>query len=247
MAQKVVEAGWATALLVAPARTAFLLLAQAACALIYTIQNAPNPWRSSTAWWTVYGNLADLGCLYLMLILTRREGTRFRDLIERLDAPVMRTLALGAAYFLLIMPVFFGGSLLSSLIVYGSWKPHVDAALLGARELPRWAAIYSVAIWWIIWSPTEELFYQAYLLKRVRTLCGQLWPALLLVGFWWAIQHSALPFIPDAKYMAWRFLGFLPGVFALMVVYIRTGRILPLILAHWPMDLLASSLTIHWR
>jgi membrane protease YdiL (CAAX protease family) len=234
-------------MLVAPARTAFLLLAQAACALVYVLQGAQNPWRSSTAWWTVYGTLADLGCLSLLLLLTRREGTGFRSLFEKFDGSVVRTLALGAGYFLFIMPLFLGGSVLSSLIVYGSWQPHVNSALLGERELPRWAAIYSVAIWWIIWSPTEELFYQAYLLKRVRAWSERLWPALLLVGFWWAIQHSALPFIPDAKYLVWRFLGFLPGVLALMAVYIRTGRILPLILAHWPMDLLASSLTIHWR
>jgi hypothetical protein len=43
--------------------------------------------------------------------------------------------------------------------------------------------------------------------------------AFLLVGFWWAAQHSFLRLVFDWRFMLWRFLAFLPGVLALMVLY----------------------------
>ena len=38
-------------------------------------------------------------------------------------------------------------------------------------------------------------------------------------------------------------LTFLPGVFLLILFYLRTHRIAPLIVAHWPMDIAAAVMT----
>jgi hypothetical protein len=35
----------------------------------------------------------------------------------------------------------------------------------------------------------------------------------------------------------WRFLAFVPGVTAFMLIYLKTRRLPPLIMAHWPMDI----------
>lgn len=226
----------------------FLVIGQALFAMAFRLQNVPDPWRSSTAWWTVYGTLADIACLGLLIGLTCREGLRLRDLLQ-LDRHlrISSILRKGAVYFVMILPLFLGGFGLSSFLVYGHFRPDVDATLLGRRELPRWAAIYSVTLWWVIWSATEELTYQAYLLQRLRDLSGKLFPAMALVGFWWAVQHSALPLIPDVKYIIWRFLGFVPGVAMLMTLYVRTRQLAPIIVAHWLMDLFASASTIAWH
>ncbi|PYX32599.1 MAG: hypothetical protein DMG77_03445 [Acidobacteria bacterium] len=70
------------------------------------------------------------------------------------------------------------------------------------------------------------------------------WIAISIVGFWWALQHSFLPLILDWKYVAWRFLAFLPGVVVFMLSYLKLRRLLPLIVAHWPMDILAILITL---
>jgi hypothetical protein len=57
------------------------------------------------------------------------------------------------------------------------------------------------------------------------------------------VQHSALPFIPDARFVLFRFLAFLPGVLAAMTIYWRTRRLAPLIVAHWPMDIVGALMT----
>jgi hypothetical protein len=82
--------------------------------------------------------------------------------------------------------------------------------------------------------------YQAYVMPRLQALSGRTWVAFVIVGFWWAGQHAALSFIPDLRFIAFRFLAFLPGVLVMMAIYWRTRRLAPLIVAHWPMDILGS-------
>ena len=103
--------------------------------------------------------------------------------------------------------------------------------------------VYGLALWWMIWSPTEETTYQAYVVPRLQALTGRTWIAFLIVGFCWAAQHCALPFIPDWRFLLFRFLSFLPGVLMLMLIYLRTRRLAPLIVAHWPMDIGAAIMT----
>jgi hypothetical protein len=93
----------------------------------------------------------------------------------------------------------------------------------------------------MIWSPTEEATYQAYAMPRLQALTGRTWLAYCIVGFLWAAQHCALPFVPDWKYLAFRFLAFQPGCLAMMAFYLHTRRLAPLIVAHWPTDITAST------
>jgi len=110
---------------------------------------------------------------------------------------------------------------------------------LAERTLPNWAFYYSIFIWWIIWSTTEELTYQAYSLPRLLSKYGQT-KVLLFIGFFWALQHSFLPLIFDWRYIFWRLLSFFPLVICLMLAYIKTGRITPVIIAHAIMDINAA-------
>lgn len=64
------------------------------------------------------------------------------------------------------------------------------------------------------------------------------------MAFWWALQHSFIPFIVEWRYVIWRFLFFLPGVLVFLLIYVRIRRLPPLILAHWAMDLMAAIFTL---
>ena len=104
--------------------------------------------------------------------------------------------------------------------------------------------VYSLSAWWLLWSPIEQMTYQGYALPRIEALAHSRWIAVSIVGFWWALQHAFLPFILDWKYVAWRFLAFLPGVIAFTLIYFKLRRLPPLIVAHWPMDIFAVLLTL---
>ena len=79
--------------------------------------------------------------------------------------------------------------------------------------------------------------YQGYSLPRLEILSGRGWLAVLIVGFGWAIQHSALPLLPDWQWAIYRFASSLPFSIVLPIVYLRIRRLLPFIMAHWAADL----------
>jgi membrane protease YdiL (CAAX protease family) len=116
--------------------------------------------------------------------------------------------------------------------------------LLSERQLPHWAVVYSLSIFWLVWSPTEEVIYQAYCAARLQALTGSTYATVTLVGFWWAFQHSVFPLLFDWRLIVFRFLQFLPLVVVFQLVYLRTRRLPRMIVMHWPMDLFAALLTL---
>jgi membrane protease YdiL (CAAX protease family) len=222
-------------------------MAQAVVAAIFLLRHHASPWQAAAPWWSIYGTLVDLGCLTLMARFLRQEHIRLRDLVGSIRLRWGRDIFIGIAWLLLAFPFFMLAAPLSSQLVYGSSQPNLYPGLLAGRVLPLWAVIYSLSVWWIIWSPTEEMTYQAYALPRIQALAKNSWIALLVVIFWWTLQHSFFPVILDWHYVAWRFFAFLPGVAILTIVYWRTRRLAPLIIAHWPLDLFAMLITINFQ
>ena len=241
------EITWAGPLLLVAARPVLFVALQAVLAAIFALRHRPSAWRGAGAWWSVYGTLVDICCLSLIARFTRRERIGIRDIIGKVRLRWGRDIFAGIGLFLLTFPVFMGGSFVSSLLIYGSWDPQRNLYLLGVRTLPPWGLVYSFAAWWFISAATEETTYQGYVLPRIEALSGRSWVAVLIVVFWWTLQHCALPLVPDAKYLAFRFVAFLPGVTLLTLIYLRVRRLPPLIVAHLPMDLGAVIMTLTLR
>ena len=238
------QVSWAGPLIVMTGRSFFMIVAQALVAVIYWLRGNPSAWNAAAPWWTVYATLVDMGCLALMVKFTRPEGIRLRDLIGRVRLRRGYDILLGIAFFVVFLQIFSFPGLVASKLVFGSAHPAMYPGLLAARSLPYWAVIYSLSIFWLVWSPTEEMTYNGYVLPRIRALTRRTWFAVPLVGFWWALQHSFIPFILDWRYVVWRFLFFLPGAVIIALIYLQIRRLSPLILAHWPMDLMAAIYTL---
>lgn len=240
--------GWAGPLALTAARTLLLLVVQAVVALGFLLRGHPSPWQAQAPWWSVYATLVDIGCLLLLRRLARREGIGLADLFGVDRSRLGREVLWGLAYALVLFPtVVQGGTVLASWLVYGT--PQADFArmapgLLVARRLPPWAVGYSLSVFWLLWSPTEEVTYQAYCAARLRALTGRTWATLALVGCWWALQHSVLPLVLEWRLSIFRFLQFLPLVLVMQLVYLRTRRLPRMIVMHWPMDLLAARMTL---
>jgi uncharacterized protein len=235
---------WSGPLLLVAGRSALVLAAQAVVACGLWLRSRSWSWDAAAKWWTVYGTLADVGCLALMVVFTRKEGIRLRDLIGPVRLRWGRDLFLGAGIFLLVFPFFILLAPVVTRLLYGATPLPAFSGLAAGRVLPLWAVVYSFSIWLLIWSPTEEITYQGYALPRLEVLFGSRWKAVALVSFWWAIQHPFLPFILDWKYFAWRFLMFLPSMVVMTLLYLKVRRLPPFILAHWPMDTIALFMTL---
>lgn len=223
-------------LLMLVARSAFILLAQGLAFLLLRGFDVPNPTVEIRNWWPVYGTLVDLGCLGLLLWLTRREGIRLLDLIGIVKSKLLTDIPRGLGLFVLIFPItIFGGGMLARLIAYGDLNP-VFPENTYMRTLPLLALLYSRILWWPLWSATEEITYNGYALPRLIAQTKSTWLSVAIVAFFFAIQHSFL-MLAGFQFGLYMFLTFLPLSIAMELAYLRIRRLPPLIVAHWLMDL----------
>jgi len=234
---------WTGPLVLVVARSAFWLALQSLLALVFLALHRPAPFRTAGQWWPLYANFGDLGCLLGMKYFTRKEGIRLRDLIGPIRMRWGHDLFLGLGILALAYPCAMAGSYLAQVLVYGSPARTPTALILQFHALPIWDTVYSLTVWWVIQSVTEEMTYNGYVLPRLQALSGHTWTAMLIVGFWGSAQHCMFPFIPDWRYVAYRSLMMAPLILLIMAIYLRIRRLSPLILAHWPMDIFAAILT----
>jgi membrane protease YdiL (CAAX protease family) len=84
----------------------------------------------------------------------------------------------------------------------------------------------------------EQTTYQGYILPRLEGTLKRTGLAVVIVAFGWGLQHIALPFTFDLRFMLYRFLSFLPLAVVMTLVYLRTRRLMPFIVAHWAVDMI---------
>ncbi len=234
---------WIGPLLLVTARSVLWLTLQSLLALVFLALRRPHPMQAAGQWWPVYANLGDLGCLLGMKYFTRKEGIRLRDLIGPIKMRWGRDLWMGLGILVLAFPCAMAGSYLAQVLIYGSPAKTPVAFILQAHALPLWATVYSLCVWWVIQSATEEMTYQGYVLPRLEALTGRTWIAFLIVLFWFSVQHCMFPFIPDWRFVAYRSLMMVPILVLVMLVYLRIRRLSPIIIAHWPMDISVAIMT----
>lgn len=230
---------WAGPLVLIFARTGLAFLAQGAAALVLAARGSPQPYADAAAWMTVWATLVDLGSLGLLAFFLRREGIGLLDLY-RAAAPYSGWGTVGRAlgYLLFLGAVGMASASVASLALTG--QPFAEPPV---SSLPLWAGLYSALVWPLLWGFTEEATYNGYAAPRVAALRSK-GLAVALVSVGWALQHVALPFRPDAVFLALRLVPSLAVAVAATLIYLRTRRLLPLALAHWLVDAATGALTL---
>ena len=235
MVQKRIASGqvdWKWPLAIVFARLFFALLAQSLVAMLF-FSASPSPYKAAGDWWPVYGILIDLGCFILITWQIKKEGLRFQDLLNFDARRFWRDVLIGWGFILWVFPLAIIGITGASLLIFGSQQPPSIYS-----PLPVWAAVYSLLIFPVIWSVVEQTTYQGYVLPRLDAILPHPGLAIAIVAFGWGIQHIALPLIFDWHYMLYRFLSFLPLAIVMTLVYLRTRRLIPFMIAHWAVDML---------
>jgi membrane protease YdiL (CAAX protease family) len=226
-------------LMIVFARLLFAVIAQSLVAGLYMLLGNPIPWQAAAPWWIVYGTVIDVGCLILLARLARREGIRLADLISFRRQRLGRDLLLGLGFIPLYIILAMAGGIITGILMYGA-APPPDIMV----PLPLWGSLYSLIVWPLIWAFAEEMTYQGYALPRLEAISGRSWMAILIVGFGWAIQHSAMPILSDWRFAIFRFGSSLLIALVLPIIYLRTRRLMPFIIGHWAANLASVLMTV---
>src|SRR5690606_6504684 len=120
----------------------------------------------------------------------------------------------------------------SAYFIYGGLPPETLF-----QPLPLPAVFIAMVLVPISIAAVEAPLYIGYALPRLQVLLKSKWSAILIASFALAFQHIALPIVFDWQFMLWRVLAFLPVAIVLAVIFIKTKRLFPLMIAHFLMDL----------
>ena len=197
-----------------------------------------NGWNTSGEWWRVYGTLIDVGCIILLVWLTRKEGIRFLDLGSYRREDLGRDLLIGLGLCIPLLLAFAVPTVVLEIILYKGSAP------VPGRSLPLVSTIYALVIWPIIWAFAEDNVYFGYCLPRVEVLTGQKWLAVIIVSVFTAAQHVFLPLRFEWQWFISHFLGYLVGSIVTCLLYLRLRRLLPLHIAHWGLNLVGVIMVI---
>jgi uncharacterized protein len=215
-------------------RTIFSIFAQALFSWGSTFTLQPLGFLDTGRWWTVYGSLIDIGCLALMVWFLKKEGTDLKSIIGFSRMNIKSDVIHAGLLLLVLLPLTVLWGSLVSFFIYGK----VTSPIL-AGPLPLWGELYSVIVWPIGWALMEQIIYMGYCLPKLENLFRNKVTAVIVVMFFWALQHTVLPVTFDVEYSFYRFLTVMPMVM-IPLYYLKTRRLVPLILIHTLFDSFSS-------
>lgn len=182
----------------------------------------------------VYSNalvvVVDVIALAAVGLALRAEGSRLRDLFGPWR---WMDLLWGALMLVIVVIGFLASNFAANLIVYGGAPPVATGA---APSIPLWVGLVGFLIAPLTIALAEEAVYRGYAQPRLQRTVGRI-GSLVIVAIIFGIQHIgfALTSGPDvaAKVLTTVFAGLILGG-----LWLWMKRLMPLVLAHWGLDLL---------
>jgi Type II CAAX prenyl endopeptidase Rce1-like len=103
-----------------------------------------------------------------------------------------------------------------------NFKP--PAELMSLSKLPLWALVIGLGIFPLTNAFIEEMTYNGYVFPRLESALRSAPLTIVLVTFVFSVQHVAIPFAFDAKFLLWRILSFIPLLLFWVLVYAKVRR-----------------------
>ncbi|HEX7975922.1 MAG TPA: hypothetical protein VF498_16050 [Anaerolineales bacterium] len=206
------------------ARILLFFVIQALLAFGFALAKVPSPWENSANWWPLIVLAANSVCLLLLVNFLRREGGRYWDLFKIDRSHILRDV-------LMLLSSFLIGGPLSVIpnIILGGWlfgDPNATMALF-VRPLPLWAAWTGIVLFPLSQGLVELATYFSYIMPRFQKQGMNLVLAISLPALMLSLQHLAMPFLVDIRFILWRGLMYLPFAFFSAILLHRRPRWLP--------------------
>ncbi len=160
------------------------------------------PYFALGKWWTAVAivcNFITIAILYATLRIKKITVGRL------LGYEKGKTKIKSAIFIVTVMLlVGMGGLYLAGLICYAEF-PHLDKTMV--QPVPLWLAVIVLLLLPISTFIAEDGLYLGY---AINLSSLHKWVNVSFAAFFYALQHSFIPFMPDGTFLLYRFLSFLP-------------------------------------
>ena len=186
-------------------------------------------------WADVTVVIADVITLLVLSQMLARQNRRLRDLL----APSRLGTAWGLLAFIMLFIGFFISTFIGNLVAYQGPPP----ASGGLHGVPLWMGWWALLVMPVTIALAEEGLYRGYAAEVLESRCHRN-AALVVIAFFFALQHTALtPLTPRAQ-LARFVTTFLVGMLMGCMRWRCRGGLWPLVVAHWGLDVLGLGLPI---
>jgi membrane protease YdiL (CAAX protease family) len=201
--------------------------------LYFFLEGHANPLQAAERWWPFQAIFANIVTFFVLQLFMKNEGLTYKSLFCTQPRPIKKNVF--EVLWLVFVGFIIGGASLYifSYLLLGSLIPPP----IMFQELPVWAVCVAVMLFPLSNALAETPLYIGYALPRIHAATHNIWLAVWMAGLGLALQHITLPLVFDAPYMIWRFLAFVPLAIVLGVIFTKTKRLLPIVIAHGIMDL----------
>lgn len=180
-----------------------------------------------SSWWSIIASVVNIATILMLIVVSRKHCGGYSKLINYQKGNT--TAKQIAAMTGIILLVGMSGMYLAGFICYGI-IPY--AAPMMIAPVPLWLAILNILILPLSTAFAEDGLYFGCGVNQIKNKHT----AILVPAFFFALQHSFIPTLFDVRYIAYRFLSFLPLTIILCIHYHKNRNPLPIMVGHAVID-----------
>lgn len=177
--------------------------------------------------WSVVASTVNIFTILLLVFVARKKGGYARLINYEKGKTSKGQIVIMTV---IVVLVGMGGMYLSGFVCYGV-IPY--AAPMMIAPIPLWLAIVNFLLLPVTVPFAEEGLYLGCGVNQIKNK----YASVLIPAFFFALQHSFIPLLPDFRYIIYRFLSFLPLTIILCHHYYKHKNPLPIMIGHTVIEL----------
>ncbi len=180
--------------------------------------------------WSVVASAVNIITVAALIFMTKNDGG-FKKLINYEKGKTTPKQVIGMS--VLIICLGMGGMFLAGFLCYGI-IPYAPPMIIAPVPAPL--AVINLILLPVSTALAEDSIYFGC---GVNTIKNRYF-SVILPSFFFALQHSFIPTLPDVRYMVYRFLSFLPLTIVLCIIYMKNRNPMPIMIGHAIIDILTA-------
>lgn len=180
--------------------------------------------------WSAVASAVNIITIIALIFMTKNEGG-LKKLINYEKGKTTPKQVVGMSVLIIFLGM--GVMFLAGFLCYGK-IPYAPPMMIAPVPVPL--AVINLILLPVSTALAED---SIYLGCGVNTIKNR-YLSVILPSFFFALQHSFIPTLPDARYMVYRFLSFLPLTIVLCIIYRKQRNPMPIMIGHAIIDVLTA-------